>query len=187
MLAVRIGFRKRRNCGSKKMGRAASIILITAWTFSLGGCGQSGPDAASASKSTPLTAATLGAQTILSSKDYLAQDKYNATNTDRGERLSFQCRACHTLEQGGAVILGPNLYGLFGRTAGSAPDYFYSDVLAASGFVWTPRALDAWLAQPFAFMPGNRMSFPGLPNGDDRNALIAYLLQQTDAATDDEK
>ena len=91
----------------------------------------------------------------------------------------MQCRACHTLEQGGANVLGPNLFGVFGRTAGSAPDYPYSEVLAAGGFVWTPRALDAWLAQPFAFLPGNRMSFPGLKDGNDRNAVIAYLLQHT--------
>ena len=176
----------RRNCGSKKMSRAVLIILITASIFSLGGCGQSGNDAGSATKVTPLTAATLGAQTILSSKAYLAQAKYAAANTDRGETLSMQCRACHTLEKGGATILGPNLYGLFGRTAGSAPGYSYSDVLAASDFVWSPRALDAWLAQPFAFLPGNRMSFPGLPDGDDRNAVIAYLLLRTNAGADEE-
>ena len=186
MRAVTIGFGKRRNCGSKKMRRVVLIILITTSTFSFGGCGQSGTDAASATKVTPLTAATLGAQTILSSKDYLAQPKYAAARTDRGETLSMQCRACHTLGQGGATILGPNLYGLFGRTAGSAAGYSYSDVLAAGGFVWSPRALDAWLAQPFAFLPGNRMSFAGLPDGDDRNAVIAYLLQQTDAGADEE-
>ncbi len=154
--------------------------------LSLGGCGQRGTDSTlgPAKPTPPLTAATLGEQTILSSTDYLAQEKYAAANTDRGEILTTQCRACHTLEQGGADILGPNLYGLFGRTAGSAAEYPYSDVLAGSGFVWTPRALDAWLAQPFAFLPGNRMSFPGLLQGNDRNAVIAYLLHHTDAAAD---
>ena len=171
---------------TESMNRAGLIIIITTSTLSLGGCGQSGTDAASgtSTKVMPLTAATLGEQSILSSQDYLAQDIYAAADTSRGETLSMQCRACHTLEQGGANILGPNLFGMFGKTAGSAPDYSYSDALAAAGFVWTPSALDAWLAQPFAFLPGNRMSFPGLPDGNDRNAIIAYLLEHTDAGAD---
>ena len=93
----------------------------------------------------------------------------------------MRCRACHSLEEGGATIVGPNLFGVFGRTAGSVPDYPYSGALSASAFVWTPRALDAWLAEPFAFLPGNRMSFPGLSERQDRNGLIAYLLQYTDS------
>jgi len=168
------------------MTRAGLIILITTSAFSLGGCGESGSDAGSGSKTkvSPLTAATLGEQTVLSSRDYLAQDIYAAADTSRGETLSMQCRACHTLEQGGANVLGPNLFGLFGRSAGSLPGYSYSVVLASGGFIWTPRALEAWLAQPFAFLPGNRMSFPGLRDANDRNAVIAFLLLHTGAGTD---
>jgi cytochrome c len=168
------------------MSRAVLITLITTSTLSLGACGKDANDAASANNATSegataVTAATLGEQTILSSKVYLAQETYAAADVDRGETLSMQCRACHTLEKGGADVLGPNLYALFGRTAGSAPDYSYSEELANSSFVWTPRALDAWLAQPYPFLPGNRMSYPGLPSSDDRNAVIAYLLHATDA------
>ncbi len=168
------------------MNRAGLIILITTATFALGSCGQGGTDAASGTttKVMSLTAATLGEQTINSTRDYLAQDIYAGADTNRGATLSMQCRACHTLEQGGADVLGPNLFGLFGRAAGSAPNYLYSDALAAAGFIWTPRALDAWLAQPFTFLPGNRMSFPGLADGTDRNAVIAYLLKYTDANAD---
>ncbi len=75
------------------------------------------------------------------------------------------------------------MFGVFGKTAGSAAEYSYSEVLAAGGFVWTPRALNAWLAQPFAFLPGNRMSFPGMTDANDRDAVIAYLLQFTDGGT----
>lgn len=166
---------------------AILTMLITAATSSLTACGKSGPDAASgkSAKVPPLTATMLGEQTVLPPKEYLAQDRYAAADTSHGETLSMQCRACHSLEEGAAAIVGPNLHHVFGRTAGSAPDYPYSDVLAASGFVWTPRALDAWLAEPFAFLPGNRMTFPGLPNGNDRNDLIAYLLQYTSSDTKD--
>ena len=164
------------------MGRIVLIVCVSAVTFSLGACEQSATDAVSGNSATaaPLTAATLGEQTVLSSKDYLAEDAYASADTSRGQVLSTRCRACHSLEEGGAAIVGPNLFGVFGRTAGSAADYPYSDVLSAGGFVWTPRALDAWLAAPFAFLPGNRMSFPGLSERQDRNELIAYLLQYTD-------
>ena len=168
------------------MSRAVLITLITTSTLSLGACGKNGNDAPSANETmsesaTTLTAATLGEQTILSSKDTLAQEPYASADVDRGETLSMQCRACHTLEKGAADVLGPNLYALFGSTAGSSPDYSYSEALANSDFVWTPRALDAWLSQPYPFLPGNRMSYPGLPDSDDRNAVIAYLLHYTDA------
>jgi cytochrome c len=165
------------------MNRAVLIVWVSAVTFSLGACEQRQTDAASKNGVTaaPLTAATLGEQTILSSKDYLTEGVYASADTSRGEALSTRCRACHSLEEGGGTIVGPNLFGVFGRTAGSAPNYPYSDVLSASGFVWTPRALDAWLAEPFAFLPGNRMSFPGLSEPKDRNGLIAYLLQYTDS------
>ena len=167
------------------MGLAVLIVILTAATFSLGACEQRESDAAPNDRATPVTvtAATLGEQELFTSKDYLKQDIYASADINRGEKLSTQCRACHTLEEGGAAIVGPNLFGIFGKTAASAPDFPYSEVLAASDFIWTPRALDAWLAQPFAFLPRNRMSFPGLPDRKDRNSLIAYLLKQTDSGT----
>jgi len=165
------------------VSRTVLIVWLSAVMLSLGACEQSETDTASKNSVTaaPLTAATLGKQTVLSSTDYLGEGVYASADTSRGEALSTRCRACHSLEEGGGNIVGPNLFGLFGRTAGSAPDYLYSDALSASGFVWTPRALDAWLAEPFAFLPGNRMSFPGLSEPKDRNGLIAYLLQYTDS------
>jgi cytochrome c len=50
-----------------------------------------------------------------------------------------------------------------------------------ANFVWTPEALNAWLAQPGRFLPGNRMTFAGVFQQDDRNNLIAYLLEVTTA------
>ncbi|MFQ6006097.1 MAG: c-type cytochrome [Woeseia sp.] len=160
--------------------------MITAAGFALGACSPGEQDAAADRSEPPaaLTAATLGEQSILSAEDYLADTAYLHADVRRGEALAMQCRACHSLERGGASIVGPNLFGIFGRPAGSA-DFAYSDALAGSDFVWTPRALDAWLVQPFAFLPGNRMSFPGLPADDDRNSLIAYLLHTTDSGADE--
>jgi cytochrome c len=99
----------------------------------------------------------------------------------RGEVLSFACQACHTLKAGEDHHIGPNLYGIFGKRAASAPDFAYSDALRAADFVWTAERLDQWLAAPDAFLPGNNMPFAGYANADDRAALLAYLDRATAA------
>lgn len=182
---VAIGFMRQFICRSNEdMDRVVLTVILIAATFSLGACEQKKSDSISNDRVTPVivTAVTLGKQEILTSKDYLEQHIYAAADTNRGKKLSMQCRICHTLEKGGVTIVGPNLFGIFGKTAASVPGYSYSEALEASNFIWTPRALDAWLAKPFAFLPGNRMSFPGLPDRKDRNSLIAYLLQKTDSS-----
>ncbi len=79
----------------------------------------------------------------------------------RGETLYFQCRACHTLDEGGANKVGPNLYGLFGQRAGSVPGFSYSDAVKDSGVVWTPETVSAWLEQP-AVIKGSRVVGSGV-------------------------
>ncbi len=76
-------------------------------------------------------------------------------------------------------MVGPNLHRFFGKKVGSVAGYRYSAALQEADFVWTPRALDAWLAQPARFLPGNRMSFPGVSGAGDRADVIAYLLEAT--------
>ena len=71
------------------------------------------------------------------------------------------------------------LHGFFGRQTGVIEGYAFSPALANSEFRWTPDALDAWLAQPAVFLPGNRMAYAGLRKEDDRRAVIAWLLQAT--------
>ena len=146
------------------------------------GCGNDAAHTGSAptdpASSIP-TAATLGEQDVRPTADYLASAPYDTADTDNGSRLATTCRACHTLDAGGANRIGPNLHGFFGRTAGGADNFDYSDALAKAGFTWTPRALDAWLAAPGRFLPGNRMSFAGVPAASDRVDLIAYLLAET--------
>ena len=78
-------------------------------------------------------------------------------------------------------MIGPALYGFFGADAGSHEGFEYSPALRSADFVWTPRALDAWLAQPGRFLPGNRMTFAGVSRQADRDALIAYLMEVTTA------
>ena len=104
---------------------------------------------------------------------------YNAGDLDNGQRKFALCRSCHTITQGGPDMTGPNLYGVFGRKAGSKPGYRYSDVVKNAGFDWDAEHLDKWLSSPRTFMPGTKMSFLGIPNEKDRVDLIAYLKVET--------
>lgn len=145
----------------------------------LAGCGgNSGED--SPQQAAVLTAATLGEQAVLSTSEYLANSPYVTADIDNGAGQAQICRACHSLDQGGPTLIGPNLFGMFGRRAGARDDYEYSEVLAEAGFIWTPRALEAWLAEPARFLPGNRMIFAGVLDAKNRVDVVAYLLQVTD-------
>ena len=129
-----------------------------------------------------MTAATLGEQNVLTAAEYLETGPYANADPSKGERLAMLCKACHSLEKGGPNRIGPALYGFIGTEAGTREGYEYSAVMRSADFVWTPAALDAWLVQPGRFLPGNRMTFAGVPDRQDRANLIAYLLEVT--ATD---
>jgi cytochrome c len=132
------------------------------------------------------TAASLGEQVVLTAGDYRQLPQYRAADIGYGRNLAMQCRACHSFEEGAPGSLGPNLYGLFGRPAGSVDGFPYSPALTAANFTWTPQALDAWLAEPSRFLPGNSMVYAGLRNREDRDAIIAALLQLTEPAPEQE-
>ncbi|HRI80872.1 MAG TPA: c-type cytochrome [Opitutaceae bacterium] len=91
----------------------------------------------------------------------------------RGELHYSACAACH--DPGGTTALGPDLRGVFGRRAATAPGFRYSGALRRSGIVWDQATLDRFIADPQTAVPGNTMPYPGLPDSDQRRELLAYL------------
>jgi cytochrome c len=93
-----------------------------------------------------------------------------------GERVFAKCAACHTIEQGGANGIGPNLYAVMGAAIGShVPGYAYSDALAGHGGQWNWDTMNEWLKNPRGFADGTKMSFAGLPSIEDRAAVAMYM------------
>jgi cytochrome c len=93
-----------------------------------------------------------------------------------GEKVFAKCMACHTIEQGGANGIGPNLYGTVGEPIGKGKGGFaFSDALSGKGGNWTFDNLDAWLMSPKAFAAGTKMTFAGLSSAQDRANVVAFL------------
>ena len=87
------------------------------------------------------------------------------------------CRTCHMVREGDNR-LGPNLYKVVGRKAGSLPDYGFSGAMKEAGFVWDEEKLDRFIANPDEVVPGNNMKpFGGLASSADRKNIIAFLAQ----------
>ncbi|MGC4250405.1 MAG: cytochrome c family protein [Sphingobium sp.] len=96
-----------------------------------------------------------------------------------GEKVFAKCAACHTINQGGANGIGPNLYATVGEAIGQGKGGFaFSDPLKSKGGNWTFEALDHWLTSPREFAPGTKMTFAGLGNPVDRANLIAWMNTQ---------
>ena len=106
-------------------------------------------------------------------------EPYKSTDYNRGRRTFKLCQSCHTLQEGGQNLVGPNLYGMFGRQIGAVEGYSYSRAVQDSEIIWTPELLAEWLESPRNFLPGNRMSFAGVRRPDDRTAVIAYIMSET--------
>lgn len=93
-----------------------------------------------------------------------------------GEKVFAKCSACHTVTQGGANGIGPNLWGVVGKgIAAGSGGYAFSSALSGHGGNWDFENLDAWLKSPRAFANGTKMSFAGLSSVEDRAAVIAYM------------
>ena len=102
-----------------------------------------------------------------------------AADAAKGEAVFAKCAACHTVNQGGANGIGPNLYATLGEPIGQGKGGFaFSDALKGVGGNWDFDKMNAWLTSPRKFAPGTKMTFAGLSNPQERANLLAYLNQQ---------
>jgi cytochrome c len=95
-----------------------------------------------------------------------------------GAKVFNKCRACHVVDEDKNRV-GPYLHGVIGRPAGTAEGFKYSDAMKNSGIVWSEETIAEYIADPKAYVPGNRMAFPGLKKQEDIKNLIAYLKEES--------
>lgn len=98
----------------------------------------------------------------------------------KGEKAFRMCSACHSATDDTNKV-GPHLRGVVGRRAAAVEGYEYSaamKAMGAEGLVWTEETLEAYLASPKTFVPGNKMAYPGVKKADERDDIIAYLKTQ---------
>ncbi|WP_339831495.1 cytochrome c family protein [uncultured Parvibaculum sp.] len=98
-----------------------------------------------------------------------------SADAGRGERLARQCAACHTFEEGGRAGIGPNLYKVVGGPHAHDPNFNYSTAMKSVSGNWDFEALDAFIENPRAAVPGTIMSFAGMRKPEQRADLIVYL------------
>ena len=105
---------------------------------------------------------------------------FASTSAVDGAKVFKKCTACHSITQEGGNKIGPALWGVLGRQAGSISDYKYSKAMATHGKTWSFEEMNGFLTKPKDWIKGTKMSFVGLKNAKDRAAVILYMNENTD-------
>jgi cytochrome c len=100
-----------------------------------------------------------------------------AQDAAAGEKVFTKCKACHQIGETAKNFVGPVLNGIVGRKAGVYPGYNYSEANKSSGLTWDEATLKRYVKDPKSVVPSTKMVFPGLPNDQDVDNVIAYLKQ----------
>lgn len=103
-----------------------------------------------------------------------------AADVAQGRKLSKKCAACHSFDKGAKNKVGPNLWNTVGQAKAGREGYRYSAALRDAGGEWSYADLDAYLTKPKLFLPGGKMTFPGLADAAQRAAVIAFLRSLSD-------
>jgi cytochrome c len=104
---------------------------------------------------------------------------YQSADLDNGQAKFAICKTCHNVAKGAGDMTGPNLYGVFGRKAGTSPGFNYSDGMKTLGITWDADSLNKWIANPHAMVASTKMTYIGLPDAKDRIDVVAYLKTVT--------
>ena len=107
-----------------------------------------------------------------------------AGDAEAGQRVFAQCRACHTINDGGRNGVGPNLWSIYGRAAGAREGFRYSanlQELARGGLTWDEANLRRYLTNPKDLVPNGSMAFVGIRNPEQLTNLVAFLSAQRPA------
>ena len=126
-----------------------------------------------------------------SQKEEAIEDKLESSNTlkvksdkgiseiSEGQKLFILCAACHNLKKDEPHKVGPSLYGIFGKKAGTREGFKYTEELINSNIVWDKETLRSWLENPSSFIPGTSMAFVGVKDKERQDVLLDYLMTET--------
>ncbi|MCP4329668.1 MAG: cytochrome c family protein [Alphaproteobacteria bacterium] len=98
----------------------------------------------------------------------------------KGKKVFNKCKTCHGFDPT-KKKLGPHMQGIIDRTAGTVEGFKYSDAMKDSGIVWTEETIDAYIADPKDYVPGNKMALAKIKKPEDRANVIAYIIEQQTA------
>jgi len=106
---------------------------------------------------------------------------FTSASAAEGAKVFKKCAACHSINEGGSNKIGPALWGVLGRSAGSVPGYKYSKAMASHGKNWSFEEMNGFLIKPKDWIKGTKMSFAGLKKAEDRAAVILYMNENTNS------
>ena len=130
---------------------------------------------------TTVTSTTSAEESSASSESGDIMALFASTNAAEGAKIFKKCAACHSITEGGANKIGPALWGVLGRPAGTVPGYKYSKAMAAHGKNWSFEEMNGFLIKPKDWIKGTKMSFAGLKKAKDRASVILYMNENTNS------
>ena len=130
---------------------------------------------------TTVASATSSEESTASSESGDIMALFASTNAAEGAKIFKKCAACHSITEGGSNKIGPALWGVLGRPAGTVLGYKYSKAMAAHGKNWSFEEMNGFLIKPKDWIKGTKMSFAGLKKAKDRASVILYMNENTNS------